>query len=160
MADNNSKAAATQTVQTFAPTIPTAIIPMPDGYKTLKEMGADELKELVKRAGAAVEFDVVKDNPAVALCRTKMKRFVCSVVVKCASRKASFILGNEKPVVVSKANIDADYRAYTKAFCIAAKYTTMVKVKIKTFIREDESLFQRAYVDIADGAPIYAKEII
>ena len=151
MADNNQMA----TVQTLAP--PTIAA----GYTAVREIGKDEIKEMIKRAGLSVEYADKKENPARCLVKSaELRRFVCAVLVKIPSRKASFIVGDSAPVVISAKNIDADYLKFASVFELAAKKFNLVRLSTKTFIRADETTYMRAYVHLNNYAPFYAKEEI
>jgi hypothetical protein len=141
-----------QTVQTFAP---------PEGYMAVRDIGKDEVRELMKRAGVEVEYFDKSKKPAHTLTlSSELKRFVCAVLCKYPSRRASFIIGNEGAVVASAENIESDYLAFSVVFEKAAEYATLCKVTTKHFIRRsDGSTYRRFYVRLADGAPLYAKEV-
>lgn len=135
-------------------------ITAPMGYSLAKELGKDEMKQLMKRAMCEVEYANKTENPARTLTlSSQLRRFVCAVLVKMPSRKASFIIGKEKPVIVSAENLEADYLSFSKAFESASKITPMWELSYKLFVREDGTTFRRAYVKLASDAPFYAKEI-
>jgi len=133
----------------------------PEGYIAVRDIGKDEVRALMKRAGVEVEYLNKSEKPARTLTlSSELKRFVCACICKYPTRKASFIIGNEDAVIVSAENVEADYLTFSKAFEKASEYATLCKVATKHFIRtSDGSTFRRFYVKLADDAPFYAKEV-
>jgi hypothetical protein len=133
----------------------------PEGYIAVRDIGKDEVRELMKRAGVEVEYLDKSKKPARTLTlSSELKRFVCACLCKYPTRKASFIIGNEDAVIVNAENIESDYLAFSMVFEKAAEYATLCKVATKHFIRtSDKSTFRRFYVRLADEAPFYAKVV-
>ena len=159
MAEQKNASAQAQTLAPLAPKLEAVQVPI--GYTAVKEIGKDEMRALMKRAGVEVEYLNKSENPSRTLTLSpELKRFVCAVLIKMPSRKASFIIGKEAPVIVSAENIEADYLKFANVFEKSAKTETLCKISTKHFIRtSDGSTFRKFYVKLSDDAPFYAKEI-
>ena len=145
-------------IETLAPQ--EAITLMPVGYSAVKEIGKDEMREMMRRAVCEVEYCNKSENPSRTLTlSSELRRFVCAVLIKMPSRKASFVIGKEAPIIISAENIEADYLKFARAFESAAKTEQLCKLTTKLFIRADGTTFRKAYVKLANDAPFFAKEI-
>ena len=173
MGNENGKNASAQTLAPLAPLapkvevhgLPTAGIlglvqTIPIGYTAVKEIGKDEMKNMMKRAGLEVDYLNKSENPARTLTLSaELKRFVCACLIKFPSRKGSFVIGSEAPVIVSAENIEAEYLTFAKAFEACAKKLPICKLRTINYIRQDGSTFRRAKVGLSEDAPFFAKEI-